>query len=101
MLVIAAVAYFGVPAGEAYLRYVRYQDAMRQAVKFADRTSDAAIRRRLVAFADSIELPPEARQVAVRREGGRISVASEYAEWIAVPFGSRALHFSPHAEGEF
>jgi hypothetical protein len=101
LLLLATTAYFGVPAVEAYLRYYRYQDAMRQEIRFAGRSTDHVIRYRLAAHADSLQLPAEARRVVVRRDRRHIALSSDYSEWIPLPYGGRELHFAPHAEGEF
>jgi hypothetical protein len=101
LLLLSTAAYFGIPAVEAYLRYFRYQDAMQQEIRFAGRSSDHVIRYRLSAHADSLELPPEARRVVVRREGRHIALSGDYSEWIALPYGARELRFAPHAEGDF
>jgi len=101
LLLLATTAYFGIPAVEAYVRYFRYEDAMRQEIRFAGRSSDRVIRHRLAAHADSLELPVEARRVVVRRDGRHIALSSDYSEWIALPYGGRELHFAPHAEGAF
>ena len=100
LLVVTAVGYFGVNVGEVYARYYRFHDAMQQEVRFARSRTDADIKRRLQAFADSVGLPAEAGQVSVKRAGGSISVWSEYDERVEVPHFVRVLHFTPRAEGE-
>ena len=99
LLLVAAVAYFGVNAGEMYLRYYRFRDAMGQEVRFAGQKSDEAIRRRLAALADSLGLPEAAGRVQVRRDGRRITVSSEYYERIELPLTVREVRFAPHAYG--
>jgi hypothetical protein len=100
LLVVTAVGYFGVNVGEVYARYYRLRDAMQQEVRFARSRTDADIKRRLQAFADSVGLPAEAGQVSVKRAGGSISVWSEYDERVELPLFVRDFHFAPSAEGE-
>ena len=101
LLVLAAVAYFGVNAGEHYFRFYQYQDAMRQEVRFAAHNSDALILRHLRERADSLGLPEAAGEVTLQRDGRHIEVESEYYEHIELPLMVREVRFNPHAEGVF
>jgi hypothetical protein len=101
MLVVAAIAYFGVNVGEAYFRFYQFQDAMRQEVRFAGQNSDAVILRHLGAEADSLGLPEAAADVTIRRDGRQIEMGSEYYVHIELPLMVREVHFTPHAEGTF
>lgn len=98
LVILAAGLYFAVNAGEVYLRYFRFRDAMQQELRFAARRSDNEIRRRLASKADSLGLPEAARNVQVRRDGGRIFVWSEYYDIIELPLFVREVYFYPHAE---
>ena len=100
LLIVTAIVYFGVNVGEPYARFYRLQDAMHQEVRFARSRTDADIKRRLQAFADSVGLPAEAGQVSVKRGGNSISVWSEYDERVELPLFVRDFHFAPSAEGE-
>jgi hypothetical protein len=100
LLILSAVAYFAVDVGEVYARYYRFQDAMRQEVRFARSRSDADIKRRLQAFGDSLGLPAEAGQVSIKRSEHSVSVWSEYDERVELPHFVRRFHFTPSAEGE-
>ena len=100
LLLLTAAGYFAVNVGEPYLRYYRYQDAMRQEVRFAQSRSDDAIKRRLAAFADSLGMPEEARHVTVKRGAKSISVWSEYYEHVEMPLFLREIYFNPSAEGD-
>ena len=82
------------------MRFYRYQDAMRQEVRFARKFSDDAIKRRLRALADSLGLPEEAGHVTVRRNATSISVWSEYYEHVEMPLFLREIYFNPSAEGD-
>ena len=99
LLLITAGIYFAVNIGEVYARYYRLQDAMRQEVRFAKTHTDADIKRRLQAFADSAGLPEEAGLVGVKRTTTGISVWSEYDEHVELPLFVREFHFNPSAEG--
>jgi hypothetical protein len=100
LLLLTAAGYFAVKVGEPYLRFYRYQDAMRQEVRFANKFTDDAIRRRLSALADSLGLPEEAGHVTVRRKARTISVWSEYYERVEMPLFLREIYFNPSAEGD-
>ena len=100
LLLLTAAGYFAVNIGEPYLRFYRFQDAMRQEVRFAKNRSDDDIKRRLRAFADSLGLPEEAGHVSVRRRARSISVWSEYYERVEMPLFLREIYFNPTAEGD-
>lgn len=101
LLIVAALTYFGVNAGEHYFRYFEFQDAMRQEIRFAAHNSDAQILRTLRAKADSLGLPEAAGEVTLQRDGRHVSLQSEYYVQIELPLFVREVRFSPHAEGVF
>ncbi len=101
LLVVAAGVYFGLPVGEAYFRYYRFEDKMKQQVRFARLNADQAIATELRAYADSIGLPPEAHDVMVSRSGGRIAVGSVYTEAFHLPGYVKLQTFKPRAEGTY
>jgi hypothetical protein len=101
LLIFAGLCYFAINVAEAGLRFYRYQDAMRQHVRFAASRSDDAIKARLAAFADSLGLPPEAHKVKVVRRGRTISISAEYTELVDLPFVKREIDLSPHSSGTF
>ena len=95
LLIVVTVVYFGVDFGEVYLRYYRYRDAMEQEARFFERSDDDSIRRRLVAFADSLGLPTEATRLEISRSPDQIVISAEWSEHVEVPLLSRDLHFAP------
>lgn len=101
LLIVAAVVYFGLNAGEVYFRFYQYQDAMKQEVRFAAHNSDAAILRRLREQADSLGLPEAAGRVTLQRDGRTIEIESEYYENIELPLTVREIRFNPRASGIF
>ncbi len=101
LLMIAAVLYFGINAGEHYWRFFEYQDAMRQEVRFAAHNGDPVILRHLRTKADSLELPEAAGEATVQRDGRHIEIESEYYVHIELPGMVREVRFNPHAEGIF
>lgn len=103
LLLLSLVAFFGWEYGELYYRNYVYQDAMQQAVRFAERRDDAAITRLLRAKADSLDLPPDAKKLTVRRAPPRrfLEISAEYTDTVRGPIVRRAVRFRPHAEGSF
>lgn len=101
LLVIAAVVYFGLPVGEAYVRFYRFEDEMKQAVRFAKVNSDAEIRRTLQTFIDSAGLPPGAERISLQRRAGRITISSSYVEEFHLPGYVKLQPFNPRAEGTY
>lgn len=102
LLVLAGVAYFGSPFANTYLNYFRLKDAMKQEAGYALQRTDVVIQGRLRLFADSLGLPDAASRVKVRRSPQRITISSNYVEFVPVPvFGTRKIHFKPQAEASF
>ena len=101
VLVIVALAYFGVNVGAPYWRYYQFRDAMQQEVRFADRKSDAQIIVTLRLRADSLMLPAPSQAIKVRRSPSRITIWTDYTETIDFPFVTRAITFRPVAERSF
>jgi hypothetical protein len=101
MLVVVAIAYFGVNVGGPYWRYYRFRDAFEQEARFADRKTNAEIITSLRWKADSLALPAEAHRINVRRTQADIIIWAEYAETIDFPFVTRDVAFRPLAQRAF
>ena len=101
MVVLGAIAYFGVNVGRVYWRFYEYQDDIRQEVRFASQHTNDQIRTALRASADSLGLPEAAGKILIRRNDTSISVEAEYYENVELPMYVKELYFHPHAEGKF
>jgi hypothetical protein len=99
LLIVAVVIYFGINIGEKYWRFYEFQDDMKQEARFAASTTNDKILARLRARADSLDLPDDARDIAVRRTKNSITIEAEYYERIELPMYARDVLFHPHAEG--
>ena len=101
MLVMAAIGYFGANAGDKYLRFRKYQDAMEQEVRFRAQQPIPQIRARLRALADSLGLPEDAGIVNVKKTGRQILIEAHYDETFDLPGFKREVHFEPRAQGTY
>lgn len=101
LLIVVAAGYFALNAGEVYLRYYRFRDAMQQSANFAARYTDAQLQQRLRLTADTLGLPASAHEVQIRRRGNRVTIWTEYYDHIEMPGYSREVRFSPRAESTF
>lgn len=97
LLCVAGSLYFGIPAGEAYFRYLEYKDSMRQELRFRSNQPNEKIRAHLRLVADSLGLPEEAGDVKVRRDGNRVTVEAQYDEVLKFPMFTKTLRFTPSA----
>jgi hypothetical protein len=100
LVIVSALAFYGVNIGEVVINFYEYQDAMAQEAKFAAHTADDAIIAHLRAKADSLGLPIEAQKITVRRRGGQIWIWAVYHETIELPFTMREYELMPHVEGD-
>ncbi|MGH7695110.1 MAG: hypothetical protein ACRENH_09015 [Gemmatimonadaceae bacterium] len=102
LLLLAAVVYVGVDVGEAYWRYYRFRDAVEQEAQYGANRSDADIKRRLIALADSLGLPDDASsRLRVHRSANRLFIQTEYTEHIDKVLYKRDIKFAPSAELRF
>jgi hypothetical protein len=101
VLFVAALGYFGYPAGEKYFRYLRYKDAMEQEVLNHAQRPIVEIRARLRLVADSLGLPEDAGIVVVKKNGKQITIEAHYDETFDLPGFKRDVHFEPRAQGNY
>jgi hypothetical protein len=102
LAILVSVIYFGAYAGQDLLEYYRFRDAMKQEIRFAKFRNDGQIKDHLRSFADSVELPAEARDVNIVRDENTIKIWSEYDQPLRLPFKiQRSVHLRPSAEGRF
>ena len=97
LLILAIGAYFGADFGAAYFRYYRFKDSMGQEARFATTATDPQITARLVAVADSLQMPPGAELITITRSGSIVTISSDYDEVIKLPLKKeRVIHFHPY-----
>lgn len=103
ILVIVAIAYFGVDFGEQFWKYYQYKDSMKQELRFRSDQPDDQIRAHMKLVADSLGLPDDAGQVTITRDPQSRSIAmdSHYDVTVTVPGYQRTLHFDPHAADSY
>ena len=100
-LLLVSAVYFGFKVGDVYWEYYQYKDTMRQHTRFAETLTDRQIYDRIVAKADSLGLPEEAKEVSVERVGRHISVSADYVVLVELPLHNRSFHFTPHVEYDY
>ncbi len=95
VLVLVTVGYFGIEVGTIYARKWRMEDEVRTQAAFATNLTDDAIRRRLLNRVDQLDLPPEARQISIRRtvRPNEIRIVMSYPEVLQLPFYPRIIRF--------
>jgi hypothetical protein len=100
LVVFFAVLYYGFHIGQVYWRYFQLKEEMQSQARLAPSLTDAVIRRRLVASADGMLLPPEAQRFKIKRTGRprRIIIETEYRETVNLPLFNHTFVFHPVAE---
>jgi hypothetical protein len=102
VVILVLIVYMGSKFAKPYMHYLQFRDEMKASARFGATLADSTIRMRLVAQADTLGLPPEAKKIVIRRHGGRpptITISSAYTITINIPvFGLKVLHFNPSAE---
>lgn len=100
LAIFGGAIYYGIAVGEHYWRYYQLLDEMRQQASLAPSLVDPVIRRRLVSKVDELGLPKEARKFRINRsvKTRTISIETEYADSVNLPFFRHAFTFRPRAE---
>ncbi len=102
VLVAVAGLYVVKDFGTVYWRYYQMQDEVKSQADFAPSLSDAAIRDRLVATADTLGLPLGPTEWTVRRQPSGITIHAEYTDSVVLEVLSWRkviyMHFAPGAE---
>ncbi len=100
LLVLAVGLYYGINIGEVYYRYSQLQAEMRSQVRLAPSLSDGVIRRRLIAKAEALGLPDEAKRFRIQRSARtrHITIETEYEETVDLPFFNHTFALTPRAE---
>jgi hypothetical protein len=101
LVVLGTAAYVALLFARPWFANQQFQDDFQVAARFASATSDSTIRARLVARADSLGLPKEAKRISIRRftNEGIVRIAARYDVTIQVPIvGERVMHFDLSVE---
>lgn len=102
LMIVGLIAYFAAVAGEEAIVYYRFQDAMKNEARFAERRTDQQIKDHLRAFTDSVKLPLAAKDINVAREGNHIRIWAEYDQEFKLPLNkTKIVHLRPSAERSF
>jgi hypothetical protein len=100
-LLLLAGGYFGLKIGQVYWNAYQYEYAMKEFARSAETLTDKQIYDRVVAKADTIGLPDEAKEVSVERTGRHIAISADYVVMVELPLHNRSFHFSPRAEHDY
>lgn len=100
-LLLVAAVYFGLKIGKVYWDASDYQSEIKANAQGAELLTDKQIRDRIVAKADSLGLPDEAKEVTVERVGRHISISADYVVIVELPLHTRSIHFSPQYEYDY
>lgn len=101
ILLVVAIGHFGFEAGQVYFRFLQFQDAMRQQVRFASSKTNQQIIRHLQSKADSLGLPESAHAVRIYRTNRRIDIEAEYYDNVELPGYVKEVYFNPKAQAAF
>ena len=100
ILVVALAIYVGKDFGRIFLRYYQLVDQVKAQASFAPGLTDQAIRDRLVAECDSLNIPlgPKQWQITRTRDPGEISISATYRDSVIVnlPGFHRVYFFELH-----
>ncbi len=97
LLIVVAVAYFGMPIAGMYVRYYRFKNEMQTQARFAPSIDDDTIRRRLFLAIDELGIPETAKRMRIRRTSRprEILISTNWPETIVLPFYSWVITLRP------
>ena len=100
LVILGTGVYYGIPVTSSYMRYFRLLDEMKMQARFAPGLDNPVIRRRLVAQADELRLPPDARKFSIWRRGRprEITITTSWQETFTFPFYTHTITFRPEAK---
>ena len=97
LLVLGAACYYGFRIGKVKYNASSYQHVMEASLRVAETFTDKQIKDRILAEADSLGLPDEAKEITLVRTGRHIEVSAEYDVIVDLPFKKKTSHFTPSA----
>jgi len=99
-LLFVVALYYGVGIGRVYWKYYKLTDEMSTSARFAQTTSDDAIRQHLAGVAQDLELPAEARRFVIVRTTNPplVAIRTQYRVTLELPFHNKVVVLKPHAE---
>jgi len=97
ILLIVCIVYVAKDFGGVYFRYYQLADEVKSQASFAPGLTDQAIRDRLVAKADTLNIPLGPRQWQIRRtrSPSEISISATYTDSVVInlPGVHKVYHF--------
>lgn len=86
LFIVVAGVWVGINVVEVYWRYYRLQSYVKEQAGFAPVVEDQVIRRRLVAFSDTLGVPLGSRDWQIRRGGNppQIVISAQYQDTIVI-----------------
>ena len=98
LFVIACAVWVGVDAAEVYLRYYRLQDFVKSQAEFAPALTDDVIRRRLVAYSDTLgpSIGPKRWEINRSTAPREITIRAQYDDSVVIQVLSARKVFKVH-----
>ena len=100
-LIVVGACYYGFRIGQVKYNATSYKNVMEASVRVAETFTDKQIKDRIIAEADSLGLPDEAKEITLVRTGRHIEVSSEYDVTVDLPFKKKTYHFTPNAAFDY
>jgi hypothetical protein len=101
VLVLVGACYYGFKIGKVHYNASSYQNVMEASLRVAETFTDKQIKDRILAEADSLGLPDEAKEITLVRTGRHIEASAEYDVIVDLPFKKRTYHFTPNAAFDY
>jgi hypothetical protein len=101
VLILAGAAYYGLKIAQVYYNASSYENVMKASVRVAEVSTDKQIQDKILAEADTLGLPDEAKEITLVRTGRHIEVSAEYDVTVELPFKKKTFHFAPTAAYDY
>ena len=100
IVLLVTFIYVATLFGRPWFAYRQYQDEIRSVAKLNETLSDSAMTHRIMARADSLDLPEAAKRITIRRlpDPARLEIRAEYTRTVRLPLlGDKVITFKPNA----
>ena len=98
---LVGACYYGLKIGQVYYKASEYENVMKASLRVAEVSTDKQIQDKILAEADTLGLPDEAKEISLVRTGRHIEVIAEYDVTVDLPFKKKTYHFTPNAAFDY
>ena len=95
LVIVAAIVYAGYNVGTTWVRYRKFQDAVRDTALFGNDKTDDQVRAKVMDQASQNQIPLSPDDVTIERRAGEVVIQAHYVETVKIlPGYTRPFDFT-------